>query len=215
VEGIKAIMFDLDDTLLDRSKTFDLYCEYFVNKFFPSDIQNKEGVILKIKKMDRNGYEARNIFYEKIIDAWNLKNKAEELENNWFEQFDKFAVPENGLMDTLKYLVNRKYKLAIITNGSNSMQNRKIDALGIRTYFDEIIISSDAGMKKPDKNIFLLACDKLKVLPSGAVYIGDNYEIDILGAVNAGLKAVWINKYKINRNYEHRINKLESIMEMV
>jgi putative hydrolase of the HAD superfamily len=215
VEGINAILFDLDDTLLDRSKTFDLYCEYLVNKFFPNTIQNKGDIILKIKGMDRNGYENRNIFYEKIIDTWNLKHKAEELENNWFEQFDTFAVPENKLMDTLKYLTNRKYKLAIITNGSNSMQNRKIDALGIRTYFDEIIISSDVGMKKPDKNIFLLTCDKLKILPSEAVYIGDNYEVDILGAVDAGLKAIWINKYKINRNYEHIINKLESIMEML
>jgi putative hydrolase of the HAD superfamily len=194
VEGINAIIFDLDDTLLDRSKTFGLYCEYLVNKFFPNNIQNKRDIILKIKRMDRNGYEDRNIFYEKITDTWNLKHKAEELENNWFEQFDKFTVPENGLMDTLKYLINRKYKLAIITNGSNSMQNRKIDALGIRTFFDKIIISSDVGMRKPDKNIFLLVCDELKIFPSEAVYIGDNYEVDILGAVNAGLKAIWINK---------------------
>jgi putative hydrolase of the HAD superfamily len=214
LKEIKAVIFDLDDTLLDRSRTFEIYCEYLINKYFTNALQNKKNIISMIKEMDKNGYESRNIFYKKIIDNWNLNYTVEELENNWFEQFDKFYVPMDKLIEILEYL-DKKYKLAIITNGSNNMQNRKIDALGIRKYFDEIIISNDVGMKKPEKEIFLLSCDGIEIIPSKVVYVGDNYEIDIMGSVNAGLKAIWINKFEIDINYENTIKKLIEIKKIL
>jgi putative hydrolase of the HAD superfamily len=214
MEKVKAVIFDLDDTLLNRNKTFDLYCDYLIDTFFPKDIYNKENIKLNMKNLDKNGYEDRNIFYRKIIENWNLKSSVNELEENWFDQFDKFSVPECKLIEILNYL-NKKYKLAIITNGSSIMQNKKIDALGIRKYFNEIIISNDVGIKKPNKEIFILACDRLKIIPSEVVYIGDNFDIDILGATNAGLKAIWINKFKIDICYENTVNELVSIMRIV
>jgi putative hydrolase of the HAD superfamily len=216
LENIDAVLFDLDDTLLDRSKTFSLYCEYFIKNYFTHDIlpREKEDIILAMKEMDKNGYENRTVFYKKIIDKWNLEYKTEKLEENFFEQFCKFSVPENKLIETIDYPY-KKYKLAVITNGSSFMQNGKIDKLKIRGYFKEIIISGEVNIKKPDKDIFLLACNRLKVIPTEAVYIGDNYNIDILGANNAGLKGIWINKFKININYEHTINDLETVVKIL
>jgi len=85
------------------------------------------------------------------------------------------------------------------------MQSKKINALNIKNYFSEIIISEKAWIKKPEKNIFLLCCEKLNVKPIKTVYIGDNYEIDIVGAKNAGLNAIWLNTHNLDRNYEHII----------
>jgi putative hydrolase of the HAD superfamily len=164
--------------------------------------------------MDQNGYENRTVFYKKVINTWNLEYTVEELEKNWIEQFDKYSVPEDKLIETLEYLYG-KFRLAIITNGSSYMQNKKIDKLGIRKYFKEIIISNDVGIKKPGKAIFILCCNRLNVDPSEALYIGDNYEIDIMGAIGAGLNAIWINKFSLNNNYEYSINKLESIMKIL
>jgi putative hydrolase of the HAD superfamily len=174
----------------------------------------KDNILSMLKEMDKNGYENRSVFYNKIIDTWNLEYTAEELEKDWFEQFDKYSVPAFELIETLEYLY-KKYKLAVITNGSTYMQNKKIDKLGIRKYFDEIIISNDIGIKKPEKAIFILCCRRLNIEPPEAVYIGDNYEIDIMGATGAGLNAIWINKFGLDKNYEQSINKLESIVKIL
>ena len=214
MEEIDAVIFDVDDTLLDRSKTFDLYSEYLINTFFPKGINDKDNIKLEIKEFDKNGYEGRNTFYRKIINNWKLKYEVNELENNWFERFDSFSVPECKLKETLEYL-RQKYKMAIITNGSSIMQNKKINALGIRKYFDEIIISNDVGMKKPDRNIFLAACKRLDVIPEKSVYVGDNYTIDVAGAINAGLNAVWINKFETTVCYRETIHKLADLMKIL
>jgi putative hydrolase of the HAD superfamily len=216
LKNINAVIFDLDDTLLDRSKTFSSYSEYLVDNFIQNktSFDEKKNIILMLKDMDKNGYENRTVFYNKIVETWGLKYMAEDLEQNWFEQFDKHSVPAYKLIETLEY-VYEKYKLAIITNGSSYMQNKKVDALGIRKYFNEIIISNDVGIKKPEKDIFILCCDRLNIVPSEAVYIGDNYEIDIMGAIGAGLNAIWIDKFKSNGNYEPKINELKSITQIL
>jgi putative hydrolase of the HAD superfamily len=216
MENISAVIFDLDDTLIDRRRTFSLYCEYLIDNFLKNKISlnERENVLVLLKEMDKNGYESRDIFYKKIIDTWNLEYTVEDFEQDWIERFDKYSVSAYRLMDTLEYL-NKKYKLAIITNGLSYMQNKKIDAVNIREYFEEIIISGDIGIRKPEKEIFLLCCNRLKVEPSEAVYIGDNYEIDVRGASNAGLNAIWINTDKMDNDYEYSINELESVMEIL
>jgi putative hydrolase of the HAD superfamily len=82
-------------------------------------------------------------------------------------------------------------------------------------YFAEIVISNDVGMKKPDKEIYLLACNRMKILPSEVVFVGDNYEIDIIGSINAGLKAIWINKFNMEIDYENTINELKKLIEIL
>jgi FMN phosphatase YigB (HAD superfamily) len=123
-----------------------LYCEYFIKNYFTYDIlpKEKEEIILTMREIDKNGYEDRAVFYNKIITKWNLKYKVEKLEENFLEYFYKFSVPENKLIEALEYLY-KKYKLAIITNGSSIMQNGKINELKIRGYFKEIIISSEVN----------------------------------------------------------------------
>jgi putative hydrolase of the HAD superfamily len=217
MKNISTVIFDLDDTLIDRLRTFSLYCEYATDNFLKNKISldERENVLLLLKEMDKNGYENRDIFYKKIIDTWNLKYTVEELKHDWIEHFDKYSVSACKLKDTLEYL-NKKYKLAIITNGSSYIQNKKIDTLDVREYFDKIIISGDIGIRKPEKEIFLLCCTHLNVEPSRAVYIGDNYEIDITGANNAGLNAIWINKIdNKNNTCEYSIGELESVMNIL
>jgi FMN phosphatase YigB (HAD superfamily) len=75
LKNINAVVFDLDDTLLDRSKTFSLYCEYLIDSFLKNKISldEKEKTFLMLRDMDKNGYENRTVFYNKIINAWNLE----------------------------------------------------------------------------------------------------------------------------------------------
>ena len=196
MENIRAVFFDLDDTLLDRKGTFLLYCDHMIRTFFPNSISQTESEIIKhfIVEADKDGYELRSVFYQTIVEKYSLPFSAAELEQEWFCSFHRFCVPMDGLMETLKYL-GAKYKLGIITNGASLMQNKKIDSLGIRPFFDAIIISSEAGIKKPDEKIFRMACEALNADNKSAVFVGDNYEKDVMGAKNAGMHPVWMKRH--------------------
>ena len=214
--GIEAVLFDLDDTLLDRSSSFANYCEHLIDILFPNGltVAVRDEVKQVLIKYDENGYNPRNTFYRELIKEWNLPNNAIELEKEWIEKFDKYLIPEGGLIEILEYL-SGKYKLGIITNGSSYMQNRKIDGLGIRRFFQSIVVSEDVGIRKPEKEIFLLSCKELGTAAFSTVFVGDSFKIDIMGAVKAGLKAIWINKFLENEEYLSVMSELASIITLL
>jgi putative hydrolase of the HAD superfamily len=79
----------------------------------------------------------------------------------------------------------------VITNGPTAWQTRKLDALGIASRFDTILISEAEGIQKPDPRIFARALDRCGVAASDAMFVGDHPHADIDGAVAAGLRPVW------------------------
>ncbi len=97
-------------------------------------------------------------------------------------------------IEILDYL-KPKYKLHIITNGFNEIQTKKLMNSGIHAYFEHIVDSEMAGVKKPDAIIFQLALNKAKVTPDNALMIGDNLEADILGAQAIGYHTLHFNTH--------------------
>lgn len=116
--------------------------------------------------------------------------------------------------------LRQKYKLALVTNGASSLQREKIDGSKLEPYFDCVVISGDIGIRKPKPGIFLTVLDKLGVGAEAAVMVGNNLESDIAGARQVGLKAVWLNRNKENKqgdvkpDYEINVmNELEPVLE--
>jgi putative hydrolase of the HAD superfamily len=90
--------------------------------------------------------------------------------------------------------LRKTYQLALLTNGAPDLQREKLRGAGLETYFDVIVISGDIGVGKPDPRVFAAVLDELAILPDMAVMVGDSLNRDILGARQAGLKGVWINR---------------------
>ena len=88
----------------------------------------------------------------------------------------------------------RTIMLGVISNGPSQEQREKLRSLGIEDRFGTVLISKECRFFKPAAEIFQLACQMAGVAPGDAVYIGDQLEIDIHGAQNAGLKAFWLNR---------------------
>jgi putative hydrolase of the HAD superfamily len=86
------------------------------------------------------------------------------------------------------------FRLGIITNGVTHFQQPKLDALGITRFFEHVITSGDFGAVKPDPSIFLHACSVFGIAPGDAAYVGDRLHTDAIGAANAGLLGVWLNR---------------------
>ncbi|MDE0010542.1 MAG: HAD family hydrolase [Candidatus Poribacteria bacterium] len=90
--------------------------------------------------------------------------------------------------------LQKTYQLALVTNGAPDLQREKIQGARLGQYFDEILISGEVGIGKPDSRIFKLALDTLAASPSEAVMVGDSLDRDILGAQRAGIKGIWMNR---------------------
>ena len=96
-----------------------------------------------------------------------------------------------------------KYKLGLVTNFAYCPGAHQIlDRFKLRPYFKVIVISGEVGLKKPSKKIYEITLSKLSTSAEKAVFVGNDYEADIKGAVNAGMKSVWLNRKNEKLNPE-------------
>ncbi len=115
--------------------------------------------------------------------------------------------------------LEKKYKLALVTNGASDLQREKIQGSGLGKYFSEIVIAGDVGIRKPEPQIFKIVLNKIGMKNDEAVMVGNSLDSDIIGANEAGIKTVWLNRKKqenqsnINPDYEiSSISELEFIL---
>lgn len=97
-----------------------------------------------------------------------------------------------GAHETLQYL-QAKYTMHLITNGFKESQDLKIRGAGIGRYFNQVIVSEDVGVNKPDPAIFRHALDVAGAEKETSIMIGDSLEADVMGALNFGMDAVYFN----------------------
>ncbi|HEX6426544.1 MAG TPA: YjjG family noncanonical pyrimidine nucleotidase [Niastella sp.] len=100
-------------------------------------------------------------------------------------------------VEILGYLTNKGYRLHLITNGFEQTQHSKLKYAGIDSYFIEVITSEGSNYIKPNKEIFDYAFQKTKALPAESIMIGDNVEVDIQGAINAGIDQIYVNHLNV------------------
>lgn len=142
-----------------------------------------------------------------------------QLAHHWADDYLKISPYKthliDGAMDVLLYL-QEKYQLHIITNGFKEVQHIKLDYSNLKPFFEHIIISEEHGFNKPDIKIFDLAQQLTNAQTHECVMIGDNYDADILGALNAQWKAIYLTQTETSNqdsNYV-QINRLIDLKEL-
>ena len=105
----------------------------------------------------------------------------------------------SGAHEVMDYLKQRGYRMHMCSNGFHEVQYKKLDACGLRDYFDTIILSEDAGVNKPAKAYFDYALKVSGACRETTLMIGDNMQSDIIGAMNAGIDAMLVNRWQIPR----------------
>lgn len=119
--------------------------------------------------------------------------------------------------EVVEYL-SPNYNLHIITNGFNEVQAVKMSSSGLDKYFDKVITSEDAGAKKPDPIIFNYALEQTGANVENSIMIGDDYEVDILGAKKIGMDQIFFDpcdNVKNNGHCSFHIHNLKEIMEIL
>ncbi len=118
---------------------------------------------------------------------------AERSAHRYNEYRKKYFTVFPGAVDVLRTLRARGMRLGIVTNGFSETHREKIALLQLGEYFDAIFIADEVGMIKPDPLLFAHACTTLGSAPARSAMVGDRYERDVRGALDAGLFAVWLN----------------------
>ena len=193
---IKAVLFDFDETLQDRTAAFEKYMDTFFADFCP-DISKDE---LEKRKEDmrvtgKGGYVNRQAWYAQLIDMWSWSNAPSNvvLADHYDTKFGDHNVIFPNTEKLLQELKNRDYIVGVITNGPSYLQNHKMDTSGLRPYCDIVVVSGDVGVHKPDPALFTYTADKLGIQAEECVYVGDHPINDIEGALKAGMKAIRMN----------------------
>jgi putative hydrolase of the HAD superfamily len=115
-------------------------------------------------------------------------------------------------------ILRKRYKLGLITNGAPDIQWKKIRRGGLTEYFNEILVSGEFGVGKPDKRIFQELLNRMGCETSNAIMIGDSLQTDIKGSAEAGIKNIWLNrggKESEEIKPDHEINTLESLHRII
>ncbi|MFI9051217.1 HAD family hydrolase [Streptomyces sp. NPDC053427] len=103
---------------------------------------------------------------------------------------------------------------AVLSNATTASQERKLAALGIRGYFEAVLCSDEVGHAKPAPEAFTAACEALGLPPQEVVYVGDRLDIDALGARDAGLAAVWLDRTDAGEEPPAGVRRIASLAEL-
>ncbi|MEJ2743385.1 MAG: HAD family hydrolase [Gammaproteobacteria bacterium] len=189
---IEGILFDLDQTLMDRDKSLHLFLDKQWNKQKSLQAISKNDFITKFIELDKNGIVWKDEVYSQILNDFGIKDiHYNDLLTDYLANFSQNAVLFPDVMDVLQTCENQKIKLGIITNGREDLQSSVIRACNLDQIMDVILISEVEGIKKPDPIIFKSALNHLSLSPASCIFIGDNPDTDIKGAYNVGMKAIW------------------------
>lgn len=190
---IKAVLFDLDDTLYEEVQFFRggfaAAAEWLANRGF-SPPEETAALLTHFHL-----HEGRSDVLQKLARRLGFSS-------DWIPELAQVVrnhspqlVLSADVRDVLLRL-RRKFKLGCITDGWSAVQRAKIAALGVAPLLDEIVIADDLGRAhwKPHPLPFQKCCAALGVAPAEAVFVGDNLERDGAGAANAGLKFVRLRR---------------------
>lgn len=227
---IRHLFFDLDHTLWDFEKNSEICIRQIYEQhvaIFPEHI-GFEAFFQKFSTINSamwNQLDLSQITHE-YLRTFRFQKVLQELNMEIDEYFSlelnqmllDLLPHQQHLMDdafdTLEALVERDYKLHIISNGYQDIQIKKMESGGIYHFFDQIITNDIAGARKPEKAIFDFALYRANADISNSLMIGDNLIADIEGAKNAGLRTIYFNP-ELGANDSENISELKYLLEIL
>lgn len=224
---ITTLIFDLDGTLIEHTWQLSRVCEALFEpfaaelspitqeEFFDCFWPKSEDMWYMMVDGVLDGDTAARYSYVNTLRALGQDvNLAEPMLNYWAELVLNEAVPFEDTFTVLK-AVKQKYTTGILTNGFIHLQRRKIEKYNFEAFVDFTLVSEEAGYHKPDRRVFFqalkMAGDKL---PAEVLYIGDNLEADIKGALGAGLTPVFMD-IKNNQTPPDGVVKIQRLSQLL
>ncbi|MBB5173127.1 HAD family hydrolase [Texcoconibacillus texcoconensis] len=219
-----VIAFDLDNTLFSHEDAFQCAIKGCYERFLKRNQMTKKvssDEFFSVFKQQCDTYwpefeskELTKIAYRrkrfiKTMELLSLpasEEEADRFHRDYDDTVDDYSEPYPELTETLQYLDEQGVMVAVITNGKHETQLDKLRKIGALEWIpkENVFISDEVGIAKPDPGIFQYA-EKL-LAPSGEsrLFVGDSWEHDVVGAIDAGWEAIYLNTRGTHPSTNHQ-----------
>lgn len=227
---IEFLFLDLDDTILDFHKAEHIALSKTLQFF---GLAPREEVLNRYSRINREHWERlerKELTREQVLvgrfavlfEEYRIDTDAEQVARKYedYLSIGHYFLP--GAEEAVKSL-SEKYKLYMASNGTAKVQACRLASANISRYFQEIFVSQEIGVNKPDKLYFDRCAEKIPGYdPQKAMMVGDSLTSDIQGGINAGMKTVWVNPRHlphpdhIRPDYQiEALSQLEDLLESI
>ncbi len=228
--AITTILFDLDDTLFDHAATARAALAATaaarpslqavpVEALYQRYSERLEALHPLVMTGQLSYLAAREQRFQQLLEPYEPMVSAAESQRvaeQHYGHYQRLRRPVAGALALLQRL-KPTYKLGIVTNNRTAEQQEKLRFLGMAALVDALITSEEVGVLKPDPRIYEVALARLGASPAETVMVGDNWSADVLGALGAGIRPVWLNRTGAARLLPHvaELTSLESVGEVI
>lgn len=236
--GIRALLLDLDDTILDgRSGVAAAWDAVSALVAAAQPGLADADVRLEIDRVTdwfwsdperhRTGrldlVAARRVILTRVLAVFEREEPAlvERAARFYTEHREASLCLEEGVLEVLEGLRARVPRMALVTNGAARPQRAKVERFALERFFDHVQIEGELGVGKPETRAYEHALGVLDARPGEALMVGDNFECDVLGPLEAGMHAAWIDLHDVGEPPEpaprsfHRVRSLRELAELL
>jgi putative hydrolase of the HAD superfamily len=197
---IKALLFDLDGTLLDHESASAIAATRSLSGSDPAYVIRRWAE-LEHEVMDRyfagelTFTEQRRVRIITLAGELGLGTWDTVTADDWFTGYLQHYRAAWRLYPDVRPAIQRlPYRLGVLTNGDAEQQRAKLRHLGLMTELPFVVASGEVGVAKPSPEIFRIACERLDLPPADVAYVGDRLHTDAIAASAAGLHGIWLDR---------------------
>ncbi|WP_412028859.1 HAD family hydrolase [Deinococcus yunweiensis] len=184
---MKAVLFDLDGTLHDRAATIGAWLEGHTQRF---DLPAGYGA--RFLELDDFGYRPKAEVMPLLVQEFGLTHGSEALLTDFSDHAFSAPVAMPHTHHVLMALRGAGVLVGLVTNGWSEKQRQTIAGLEMADLIDDIVISREVGLSKPDPRIYTLALERLGVAVADTWFVGDSPRNDVWGPQQVGLRAAYL-----------------------
>lgn len=217
------LFFDLDNTLWDfnrnsRQAIYETFLHFKLDdrgldfdEFFSTYSAHNDRLWQQYRKKEIHKNELKRQRFQATFDDLSIEGiDAVQMNDHYLGVMPLQTILVEGALDVLSVLKKQNYRLFIITNGFSEVQHKKMENSGLASFFEKVFISEEVKTPKPGREIFEYAITSTNARKTKSLMIGDDWEVDVLGAVNNGINAIYFNQEFIKKTEEKRIGVADS-----
>ncbi|MGE0622434.1 MAG: HAD family hydrolase [Pseudomonadales bacterium] len=190
---VPGVLFDLDQTLIDRSGSIRAYARLLFSEHAARFDVGEEDFVRRFVMLDGNGYVTRPEFFGRLADAFPGSGLGPEvLEAHFYGNVWEAPRVMPGAVEGLRVLREAGVPVGIVTNGGTANQTKKVERSGLAELIDGCFVSEALGVRKPDPRIFEIAAEAIGIDSRQSWFVGDHPLFDICGSHAVGFRTVWL-----------------------
>jgi len=220
MNNIKAIIFDAYGTLFDvnsaaekcKNKIGEKW-EDFANHWRTTQLEYTW--LRSIMNRHKDFWQVTEDSLKKSMEAYKIETS---MRNDLLNLY-KVLSPFEEVLETLKSLKEKKYKLAILSNGTPELLNELVKTNNLESFFDDIFSIEEVGVYKPDTKVYDIPIKKYGIKKNEVIFLSSN-TWDVSGGGNYGYRSIWVNRNKNIFDYldytpKNQINSLKGLLDII